>query len=76
MPAKDAKPVYKEPVFIVGMLRSGTTLIQGILCNTGKYFAVPETHFFSRVVYGLPEDLQEKILKRYWVLWPENQESK
>jgi hypothetical protein len=64
MTAKDAKPVYKEPVFIVGMPRSGTTLLQGILCNTGKYFAVPETHFFSRVVYGLPEELQEKDLNK------------
>lgn len=60
MPAEDAKPAYKEPVFIVGMPRSGTTLIQAIVYNTGKYFAVPETHFFSRVVYGLPEDLQDK----------------
>jgi len=64
MPAEDAKQVYKEPVFIVGMPRSGTTLIQGILCNTGKYFAVPETHFFSRVAYGLPEELQEKDRKK------------
>lgn len=47
--------MYKEPVFIVGSPRSGTTLIQGILCNTGKYFPMPETHFFSRVVNGLPE---------------------
>jgi hypothetical protein len=51
---------YQEPVFIVGMPRSGTTLIQGILCNTGKYFPMPETHFFSRVVYGMPEVLNEK----------------
>jgi hypothetical protein len=46
---------YKKPVFIVGSPRSGTTLIQGILCNTGKYFPMPETHFFSQVAYGLPE---------------------
>ena len=56
---------YKEPVFIVGSPRSGTTLIQGILCNTGKYFPMPETHFFSQVVYGLPEkDLSDKDRKR------------
>jgi len=55
MPAEDAKPVYKEPVFIIGMPRSGTTLIQGILCNGGSYFPMPETHFFERATYGLPE---------------------
>jgi len=51
-------------VFVVGMPRSGTTLIQGILCNTGYYFPVPETHFFSRVGYGLPEQLDEKNRKK------------
>jgi len=45
---------YKKPVFVVGMPRSGTTLIQGILCNTGIYFPMPETHFFDRATYGLP----------------------
>lgn len=46
---------YKEPLFIVGMPRSGTTLIQGILCNSQKYFPLPETHFFVRAAYRLPE---------------------
>ncbi len=46
---------YKQPVFIVGLPRSGTTLLQAILCRTGNYFSMPETHFFSRVTYGLPE---------------------
>jgi hypothetical protein len=56
---------YKEPVFIVGSPRSGTTLIQGILCNTSKYFPMPETHFFSQVVYGLPENrLSDKNRKK------------
>jgi hypothetical protein len=45
---------YKEPVFIMGMPRSGTTLLQTILCNSGIYFPMPETHFFSRVTCGLP----------------------
>jgi hypothetical protein len=57
MSETEPKQYYRNPVFIVGMPRSGTTLIQGILCNTEKYFAIPETHFFSRVVYGLPEKL-------------------
>jgi hypothetical protein len=53
-------PAYKKPVFIVGMPRSGTTLIQGILCNTGEYFPIPETHFFIRAAYGLPEEILSK----------------
>ena len=51
-----SEAVYKEPVFIVGMPRSGTTLLQGILSKTGNYFPMPETHFFSRVAFGLPEN--------------------
>jgi len=66
-------PTYKKPVFIVGMPRSGTTLIQGILCNTGEYFPIPETHFFVRATHGLPEDnlskrdrkrIQHKLFKK------------
>jgi len=58
-------PNYKKPVFIVGMPRSGTTLMQAILCNTGKYFPMPETHFFARAAYKLPENgLSRKNRKR------------
>ncbi len=62
-----AKPnfIYRNPVFVVGMPRSGTTLIQGILCNTGQYFPIPETHFFVRATYDLPtENLSKKNLKQ------------
>ena len=34
-------PAYKNPVFIVGMPRLGTTLIQGILCDTGECIPIP-----------------------------------
>jgi hypothetical protein len=66
-------PTYTKPVFIVGMPRSGTTLIQGILCNTGEFFPMPETHFFVRTTYGLPEEnlnkkdrerIQHKLFKK------------
>ena len=66
-------PSYKKPVFIVGVPRSGTTLVQGILCKTKEYFPMPETHFFARAAYGLPEDhlnqkdrkrIQHKLLKK------------
>jgi hypothetical protein len=46
---------YKEPIFVVGTPRSGTTLLQAILVNSGIFFPMPETHFFSRVAYGVPE---------------------
>jgi hypothetical protein len=49
-----ANCMYKEPVFIVGVPRSGTTLLQSLLCNTDYYFPIPETHFFSRAALGMP----------------------
>jgi hypothetical protein len=64
---------FKNPVFIVGMPRSGTTLLQGILCNTHHYFPIPETHFFSIVTFGLKKStlsyksrrrIQHKLLKK------------
>jgi len=64
--------MYKQPVFIVGSPRAGTTLMQSILCKSEQYFPIPETHFFSKVVHGFPEhnlnEFQKKkmlrILKR------------
>ena len=55
MPKVRADATYKEPIFIVGTPRSGTTLLQAILVNSGMFFPMPETHFFSRVAYGVPE---------------------
>ena len=61
MPKIAESQTYTDPVFIVGMPRSGTTLLQAILINTGKFFPMPETHFFSRATYGLREnDLSQK----------------
>jgi hypothetical protein len=34
--------------------RSGTTLLQTILCNSGNYFPMPETHFFSEAAHTMP----------------------
>lgn len=65
MPDITSESTYIDPVFIVGMPRSGTTLLQGILSNTGKYFPMPETHFFSRVAYALPDNgFSDKDRKR------------
>jgi hypothetical protein len=55
-----AKNRYRNPLFIVGMPRSGTTLVQGILCNTGLFSPIPETHYFSRASYKMPEILSRK----------------
>ena len=55
MPKVRTDATYKEPIFIVGTPRSGTTLLQAILVNSGMFFPMPETHFFSRVAYGVPE---------------------
>ena len=63
MDEQGSRQNYQNPVFVVGMPRSGTTLMQGILCNTGVYFPVPETHYFSRVAYGLnerPNDIEKE----------------
>jgi hypothetical protein len=85
-----ANNFYTQPVFIVGMPRSGTTLLQGILCNSRTYFPMLETHFFSRVAYGLPEKnfsrknrkQMRRILRRKSkiyvpeIVWPEFQSQK
>ena len=64
---------YINPVFIVGLPRSGSTLLQGILCNSDLYFPMPETHFFSIVAFDLPpknlkkehrERIQNKLVKK------------
>ena len=55
MPRVRTDARYKEPVFVVGTPRSGTTLLQAILVNSGIFFPMPETHFFSRVAHGVPE---------------------
>ena len=42
----------RAPVFIVGLPRSGTTLLQGLLSSSPEAYSLPETHFFSVI---LPE---------------------
>jgi len=60
--------MYELPVFIVGAPRAGTTLLQSILCKLEQYFPIPETHFFSKVAVGFPEqnlnEFQKKKLLR------------
>lgn len=39
-----------QRIFIVGMARSGTTLIQSLVSAHPKVFTFPETHFFSKTI--------------------------
>jgi hypothetical protein len=43
----------RGPVFIVGAPRSGTTLLQLLLCSQPGFVSAPETHFFSHVLQPL-----------------------
>ncbi|HEY3059709.1 MAG TPA: sulfotransferase [Chloroflexota bacterium] len=46
----------RQPIFVVGCPRSGTTLVQCILSASSHAFSLPETHFFSYVLEGLGSD--------------------
>ncbi len=39
--------VRQDPIFIVGFPRSGTTLIQSLICTQEGIISLPETHAFS-----------------------------
>lgn len=45
------------PVFIVGFPRSGTTLLEQILCSHPKIIAGDELEFLNRIVDQMPSDL-------------------
>lgn len=50
----------RAPIFIVGLPRSGTTLLQGLLSSSPEAYSLPETHFFSVILPELakrPDDL-------------------
>lgn len=54
----DALSINK-PLFIVGYSRSGTTLLQSLVCTQENMYSLPETHFFSivtRAIKDHPED--------------------
>lgn len=48
-----------SPIFVVGCMRSGTTLLSALLGRHTQIAATPETHFFFDVV---PEDWQPRII--------------
>jgi hypothetical protein len=56
-----------KPIFVVGFPRSGTTLLQSLIC-THDIVSFPETHFFSTVTHGVGRerwfDITEDQLSR------------
>jgi len=43
----DSISLPQNPIFIVGMSRSGTTLLQALLTSQKNTYSLPETHFFN-----------------------------
>lgn len=56
--AARAAPGVAARVFLVGCPRSGTTLLQSLLCAHPQVFSVPETHFYSLI------PSQDRVLRR------------
>jgi len=56
----------KEPIFIVGVQRSGTTLLSAMLSAHSELSCGPETHFFRRLSKINPDQITEVEN------WPEN----
>ena len=48
-PAPRDLPGVAARVFLVGCPRSGTTLLQSLLCAHPQVFSVPETHLYSKI---------------------------
>ncbi len=46
-PHQSVPALRKDPVFIVGFPRAGTTLVQALLASQPEILTLPETHFFS-----------------------------
>lgn len=53
----------EAPIFVVGVPRSGTTLLQSLLSAHSSTYSLPETHFFPTILPRLSEltlDLQQE----------------
>ncbi|HPE56118.1 MAG TPA: sulfotransferase [Bacteroidales bacterium] len=53
MKGKKLDPSIKR-IFIVGVARSGTTLLQSMLGSHSQVFTMPEMHFWDHVIYKQP----------------------
>ncbi len=58
-PRASAAPDLERPVFVCGVGRSGTTLLQCMLDASPELCMTPETHFFRR--YVVPGDLRRRL---------------
>ena len=56
--ASRTPPTVAARVFLVGCPRSGTTLLQSLLCAHPQVFSVPETHLYSKI------PSQSRVLRR------------
>jgi Sulfotransferase domain. len=65
------KPVQKPPFFIVGCVRSGTTLLRDVLRSHPNLVSPEETHFFRwSEPFGIPQSLKmlsgsNSVLKKH-----------
>lgn len=50
-----------RPVFVVGVPRSGTTLLQSVLSKGRDTYSMPETHFFEALLPGLSLRVNDPI---------------
>ncbi len=54
---KSAKQKYKKPIFIIGLPRTGSTLIETIISSNNNYLSFGETSFFHM---GILEQINKK----------------
>ena len=53
----------QNPIFIVGFPRSGTTLLQSLLCTQKGVVSFPETHFFDIIAKTIKTTSNDVIEK-------------
>lgn len=64
-----------SPVFVVGIPRSGTTLLSAMLSAHPRIAIAPETHFLSkwRQEYDGVDVRQEQAFARFWRAWSQSE---
>ncbi len=55
LPFQATASLKKDPIFVVGFPRSGTTLVQAMIATQPDILTLPETHFFSMVCRFIQE---------------------
>lgn len=57
----DISSISKQPIFIVGMLRSGSSLVEQILASHSKVFGAGELSYLASSIQQSPIELNEPI---------------